>query len=155
MVLYEYSFAMRLIVLSFFVFFPPLTLSCWESAGEEFGVDPFMLYSLAVVESSLNDGALNINGDSNYDVGIMQINSFWFDHLHEIGLEKKDLWDRCSNIRAGAWILRKNVDQYGNKWRAIGSYHVGNSKNSSAERRRKNYVKKVSSVYFSIVNSGV
>jgi len=146
---------MRLIVLSLLIFFVPVTYSCWNSAGKEFGVDPFILYSLAVVESSLNDSALNINGDSNYDVGIMQINSFWFKHLHEIGLEKKDLWDRCSNIRAGAWILRKNVEQYGNKWRAIGSYHVGTSKNSSAENRRKNYVKKVSSVYYSVVSTGL
>jgi soluble lytic murein transglycosylase-like protein len=33
------------------------------------------------------------------------------------------LLDPCQNVMAGAFLLRKRVNEYGYNWRAVGAYH--------------------------------
>ncbi len=50
---------------------------CFQEAGEAYGVSPFLLEAIMVVESQGDAGAINRNSDGSYDFGLMQINSCW------------------------------------------------------------------------------
>ena len=89
-------------------------------------VDVNLLYKIAVVESSLNEFAVNINnshlsgmpsdldgslelvakaGSNSFDVGLMGINSGNFNHF---GVSLIQIFDPCTNISVGAQILTDN-----------------------------------------------
>lgn len=50
---------------------------CFEEAGNEYGVSPLLLWSIAKHESGMNPAAICRNGNGTYDYGLMQINSSW------------------------------------------------------------------------------
>ena len=50
---------------------------CFEEAGNEYGVSPLLLWSIAKHESGLNPAATCRNANGTYDYGLMQINSSW------------------------------------------------------------------------------
>jgi soluble lytic murein transglycosylase-like protein len=111
--------------------------ACWEEAGARYGVNPHLLYAIAKTESSLNPKALNRNKNGSYDIGLMQINSFWFPILRKHGIEEKQLLEPCTSIHVGAWILAQNMRRMGNTWKAVGAY------NSSKPEIRLRYAQKV------------
>lgn len=110
---------------------------CFREAGERYGIAPALLQAVAEVESGLDSRAMNVNTDGTVDVGLMQINSWWFPVLKQHGIQPLDLWDPCLNIGVGAWILAGNVRQFGYDWRAVGAYNAGTRKDQTAERRRE------------------
>jgi soluble lytic murein transglycosylase-like protein len=65
--------------------------NCWQSAGEYYSLDPFLLYTIAYHESSLNPRAINTNTNKTRDIGLMQINTFWLPKLAEFGIHEKHL----------------------------------------------------------------
>lgn len=96
---------------------------CWEEAAAFHNVDPWLLMSIAYVESRFNPNAVNRNKNGSYDTGMMQINSIWFPTLRKNGIDPSLLKDACASTYIGAWILSKNIKQYGYTWRAIGAYN--------------------------------
>lgn len=98
--------------------------NCWVAAGTKFGIAPELLYAIAKVESGLNPKAREIL-DVGESIGIMQINSWWFPKLQGAGISREHLWDACTNIRVGAWILSQEIRRYGNTWTAVGAYNSG------------------------------
>lgn len=112
-------------------------MGCWEQAAERYQVNPYLLYAIARTESSLNPAAINRNKNGTYDVGLMQINSSWFPTLRKYGLEEKQLYDPCTSIHVGAWILAQNMQRMGNTWNAVGAY------NSSKPDLRLKYALKI------------
>jgi soluble lytic murein transglycosylase-like protein len=80
---------------------------------------------VAQVESSLNPAAVAHANNGTRSVGLMQINSSWFDELQKFGISETSLRDPCTNIRTGAWILSQGVRRYGYSWEAIGAYYAG------------------------------
>ncbi len=112
--------------------------ACWEEAGQKYGVNPYLLYAIAKTESSLNPAAINrSNANGSYDVGLMQINSIWLPTLRQHGIDEKQLYDACTSIHVGAWILAQNMRRLGNSWDAVGAY------NSSKPTLRLAYALKV------------
>jgi soluble lytic murein transglycosylase-like protein len=111
--------------------------ACWEEAAAKYGLNPYLLYAIAKTESGLNPAAINRNKNGSYDVGLMQINSLWFPTLKKIGIEEKQLYDACTSIQVGAWILAQNIRRMGYSWDAVGSY------NSSKPELRQRYALKV------------
>lgn len=73
-----------------------------------------------------------------YDIGIMQINSFW---LRKFGIRPEDAIEPAVNIRLAAYILNENFVAHGVSWRAISAYHVGTLRvkleSDDAARNRK------------------
>jgi len=67
----------------------------------------------------------------------MQINSRWIPILRKYGLQEDELFDPCTSIRVGAWILAQNIARLGNTWDAVGAY------NASAPALRLRYALKV------------
>jgi soluble lytic murein transglycosylase-like protein len=117
--------------------------NCWVDAGTKYRIDPWILYAIAEQESSLNPLAVNKNRDNSRDVGIMQINSFWFDKLKNFGILEKNLFDPCTNIHVGAWVLSQSIQSFGSNWRAVGAYNAGTGKNEEREILRKKYADRI------------
>lgn len=74
-------------------------------AGNKFGIDPMLLWSIAKVESNLNPRAINKNKNGTYDMGIMQINSVHLPRLKKYGILPQDLAIPRINIDVVAWVL--------------------------------------------------
>lgn len=96
---------------------------------------------MASVESQFNPLAINKNSDTS-DFGIMQINSSWLPKLEKYGVKKDDLFNACTNIQVGAWILSENIARLGSNWNAVGAY------NAKSIDKRKIYVSKVMTAYY-------
>ena len=116
-------------------------LNCWDHAGLTYNVDPWLLYSIAKVESNYNPYAVNLNKNGSWDIGTMQINSAWLPTLKKFGIEKYHLFDHCLSIHIGAWVLAQNIRAFGFNHVAIGAY------NAASHDKRMRYANKVLSVY--------
>jgi len=96
----------------------------FAAAGKKYNISPVLLRCIAETESSLNVNAVHKNNDHTYDVGIMQINSFWKDILKERRWELT-VKNPCYNIFVGAWILADCIQRFGYSWQAVSCYHTG------------------------------
>lgn len=117
---------------------------CWDEAAKYHGVDPWLLYSVAYVESTHNPSAISkTNRNGTYDIGLMQINSFWLPTLKKHGITESHLKNACVSTYVGAWVMAQNIRRYGYSWEAIASYNVGNVKNPNRRRIGYGYAMKV------------
>lgn len=99
---------------------------CFEQAARFHHVNPQLLRAIASHESGQRADAINTNTNGSRDIGMMQINTGWLPELAKHGIREADLYDACTNIFVGAWILAKGMKQHGNTWRAVGAYHSNN-----------------------------
>ena len=101
-------------------------LACWEEAAVKYDINAYLLHAIAKTESGLNARAINRNRNGSYDIGLMQINSIWLPALRKFGIDEQQLYDPCTSIQVGAWILAQNMRRLGNSWNAVGAYNSGN-----------------------------
>lgn len=116
---------------------------CFQEAGARYGIAPELLVGISKQESGMRAGLPpNWNTDGSYDVGIMRINSNWYNWSPHV----RELWpymeDPCTNVMVGAWILSQCIDKYGYNWRAVGCYH------SQTPKKRDAYAKRVAEKIF-------
>lgn len=117
--------------------------SCWSSASKRYGIHETILRAIALTESAMDSTAINQNTNESVDVGLMQINSRWFPQLAEMGVQPGDLWNPCTNIHVGAWVLAGEIRRFGYTWQAVGAYHAGPALTVAHEQRRRNYAQRV------------
>ncbi len=110
---------------------------CFKAASDRYGVPEWLLWSVAKVESDYNPRAYNVNTNGSADIGLMQINTGWLPTLRKYGIEREHLWDACTSIQIGAWVLAQNVRAHGWNWKAIGAY------NAKSEGKRNKYAWKI------------
>jgi len=149
----------KLVEIGFFVFVCLFSQSataedknCWEVAGTKYGVDPWLLYTIAQVESNLNPNAIGDNGDSR-DLGLMQVNTWWIPRLVIYGIREDDLFHSCTNIDVGAWILSQSLALYSDEWDGIGAYNAGTGKTDDVVKERQAYAAKVYKQYMVNINN--
>jgi len=131
---------------------------CFTRAGVWYQIDPDYLRAIAWQESRYNPGATNSNRDSNgkitsTDYGVMQINSMTVNGFRREypGLTTdKLLADPCLNIFVGAMVLRRNMNQYGASWLAVGMYNAGVKNRKETIANRYKYAKLIDSHYKNI-----
>jgi soluble lytic murein transglycosylase-like protein len=116
------------------------TTECIKQAGARYQIDPLLIWSIAKTESGFKADAIGRNKNKSYDIGMMQINSGWLPTLARHGITERHLYDPCTNIQVGTWILAQNVQKFGYNWKAVGAY------NAVSENKRIAYARKVLSL---------
>lgn len=94
---------------------------CWQDAAKSYGLDPLELGAIACVESRLNSKALSPVGAR----GVMQVMP---SNARAIGMHPDLLWDACTNIYMGAFVLAQMKARYGDTWEAVGAYNAACTK---------------------------
>ncbi len=110
--------------------------ACWDEAAARYGLSSHLLYAIARTESSLNPAAVGHNRNGTRDIGLMQINSSWLPALAGHGIAEHHLFDACTSIHVGAWILAGNVARLGYTWDAVGAYNARNPRLRRAYAQR-------------------
>ncbi len=121
----------------------PALADCFDRAAERHRIPAALLRAIACVESNHNPYALHRNTNGSVDLGVMQINSWWLPTLERYGIERDHLWDLCTNVHVGAWVLAQNIKVFGFSWRAIGAYNAGLKETPEREELRHAYAQKV------------
>jgi soluble lytic murein transglycosylase-like protein len=117
------------------------TSACFQQAAERHAIPVELLIAVAQNESGLQQFAMNRSGTAilphgreeaetilkrigqerpTFDVGIMQVNRWWFEKYGE-PYEKG--FDLCFNVDFGARILAMAIKDHGFTWKAVGAYH--------------------------------
>ena len=96
---------------------------CYVQAGERYGVEPNLLMAMSYQESTFKPWLQSRNSNNTVDLGLMGINTIHLQELGRYGITAEMLLDPCQNVMAGAFLLKKRVNEYGYTWRAVGAYH--------------------------------
>jgi len=122
--------------------------ACWDEAARYHGLDPWLLYAVAYVESTHNPAVISRpNRNGTYDIGLMQINSIHLPRLARYGITQSTLMDACASTYVGAWIMADNIRRYGWSWQAIAAYNVGSLNTPGRVQTGRRYASKVYAAY--------
>ena len=99
--------------------------ACVTQAAEDYSLPVRGLLAVWLTEGGV-PGTISQNTNGTADYGPMQINTIWAKKLEkDFGITREMLTDDfCMSIRAGAYILRYEINQAGGSfWDGVGHYH--------------------------------
>lgn len=99
----------------------PVRAECWHDAARAYGLNPLELGAIACVESRLDAHAMSPVGAR----GVMQVMP---SNARAVGMDPDLLWDACTNIYMGAFVLAQMKARYGDTWEAVGAYNAACTK---------------------------
>lgn len=126
------------------------TDECFRHAAARRHINVDLLYAIARVESHYDPAATNAKSHA---IGMMQILPWHLKWLQKYGISREDLYEACTNINVGAFILADFVRMYGYTWRAVGAYGVGMEKGKDSARIA--YAQLVERAYERITRGGI
>lgn len=102
---------------------------CITAAAQAHRLPPVILVVLLRVEGG-SLGAVSSNTNATVDIGPMQVNQIWIPEVAaHWRASRADTYTAlrdsfCANIEAGAWILRRALDEAGGDfWEGVSFYH--------------------------------
>jgi soluble lytic murein transglycosylase-like protein len=122
---------------------PANWFACFQDAGRHYGIAPELLIAIAEQESTLDPHTVNWNPDGSWDLGLMQINARWLPVLRTAGISPERLYDPCTSIWLGAWILAQTIARRGYTWESVGAYNAGERQDAASDLRRAAYARQV------------
>lgn len=96
---------------------------CIDDAAAHHGVNSHVLRAIGWHESRLKPEAVGKNTNGTVDLGAFQINSMHLPLLQQYGVDRGALMDGCTSAYVGAWHYKRQIQQLGNTWAAVGAYH--------------------------------
>lgn len=144
---------MKIVIMLFTLLFPSLAhADILDAPCTKYGVPKALVQAIARQESHFHPWAVNIGGQSyfpasredalaliarkgrgkSFDVGIMQVNSWW---LKKLGISPATAIDPQNNATLGVWILAQEIQRHGLNWKAVASYHTPLTRNPERGRR--------------------
>jgi hypothetical protein len=102
---------------------PCVRADCIDDAAARHHVNAVVLRAIGWQESRLQPRALGRNTNGSIDVGAFQINSIHLAELASHGVDRTSLADGCVSAEVAAWHYRRQVEQQGDTWLAVGAYH--------------------------------
>ncbi len=115
--------------------------TCVASASSHYAISSSLITAIIKTESNFDPKAINRNSSTSFDYGLMQINSEWLPRIEPMGYTVDSLYDPCTNIMVGSWILKQEIQRFGYTWEAVGAYNAGPSDKNKI--RRATYATKV------------
>lgn len=104
---------------------------CAEDYADHYAVPLAIVEAVAEQEGGA-PGVVAENGNGTVDVGVMQINSVWFEPENPVDLTARGITfervrdEACTNIAVGVWILAQFHERMNHDWgRAIAAYNAG------------------------------
>ena len=113
----------------------------YDSAGEQYGIDPRLLRSIVQVESGGNPDAVSPAG-AKVPAQLMP------ETAKSLGVG--DPTDPAQAIPGAAKLLRENLDRYGTPSRAVAAYHGGTNE-ANWGPKTQDYVKKVNDAFSGLI----
>jgi soluble lytic murein transglycosylase-like protein len=123
--------------------------ACFAHAAARRHININLLYAIGQVESDYVPEATN---KKTHAIGVMQILPWHLTWLARYGITEPDLYDACTNINVGAFVLADFIRMYGNTWRAVGAYGAGVG--AGKEAARTSYAQLVEVAYEKIARGG-
>lgn len=115
---------------------------CFKEAEQRYSIPPGFLKAIAQTESSMRPWIESHTSD----IGLMGINRSWLPVLRKrYGLSERDVWEPCTNVMVGAWILANEFARLGRNWNAVGAYNAACTKlqGASCMKVRQQYSQRV------------
>ena len=104
---------------------------CTDTISEYYGVPRIIIEAIAEQEGGA-PGVVAHNNNGTTDVGVMQINSAWFEPNNPVDLPARGITlervrdNACLNIAIGTWIFEQYYHQMdGDLGRALAAYNAG------------------------------
>ncbi|BAG47979.1 lytic transglycosylase domain-containing protein (plasmid) [Burkholderia multivorans] len=123
--------------------------ACFENAARKRHISVDLLRAIGHVESRFRPWVTNAQSGA---IGVMQIMPVHLKWLRKYGIEREDLYDGCTNINVGAFVLADMIRMFGPTWRAVGAYGAGIAANK--EQARKEYATLVQASLEQLKRSG-
>lgn len=104
---------------------------CAEAIADYYEVPYVIVGAVAKQEGGAPGVVSPPNRNGTVDIGLMQINSIWWDernpvNLWELGITpERARDDACTSIVLGTWVLQQNHARFGNWFQAIAAYNAG------------------------------
>lgn len=101
----------------------PVTEQCIVRSAEQMNLPLDVLISVMYQEGGKPGQAVR-NTNGTYDLGPMQVNTFWLKYFAKRGVAPEELLNNgCINVLAGAYILASEIANTGSLTKGIAQYH--------------------------------